>query len=304
MVKNKKKTLSICVPVFNRISLFERLLKSIKCNEPKLIEVIIIDDGSVDDIKGLIDLYKKKNKKIIYKYFRQKNMGVAHAMISAYKKSNGKYCIKMDTDDIFLKNGINNILRLLKNNKLNFSLNKKICGIIFGTKLIKKNKTIINCLPDKKVTNFLALRADLNNFYDCKEVVEREVILKRQMLIPSVNRVVQQSWLTMANFHDCITSKIIVAQKEYLDDGLSSHSAIVYKVREAKILAKMNVKISESKRYKSKLFKYRSELLAQKYAFHANIRIIKSFRNFFFAILAWPFYHYEKRLYKSIFHNK
>ena len=108
----------------------------------------------------------------------------------------------------------------------------------------------------------------------------------------------------MANFHDCITSKIIVAQKEYLDDGLSSHSAIVYKVREAKILAKMNVKISESKRYKSKLFKYRSELLAQKYAFHANIRIIKSFRNFFFAILAWPFYHYEKKLYKSIFHNK
>ena len=304
MEKNKKKTLSICVPVFNRISLFERLLKSIKCNEPKLIEVIIIDDGSVDDIKGLIDLYKKKNKKITYKYFRQKNKGVAHAIINAYKKSNGKYCIKTDTDDIFLKHGIDNILRILKDNELNFSLNKKICGIIFGTKLIKKNKIIINCLPDKKVTNFLAIRADLNNFYDCKEVVKRDIILKRQIPVPLANRVVQQSWLTMANFHDCITSKIIVAQKEYLDDGLSSHSAIGYKVREAKILAQMNVKISESKRYKSKLFRYRTELLAQKYAFHANIRIIKSFRNFVFAILAWPFYHYEKKLYKSIFKDK
>ena len=63
MEKNKKKTLSICVPVFNRIILLERLLKSIKCNEPKLIEVIIIDDGSADDIKGLINFYKKKIRK-------------------------------------------------------------------------------------------------------------------------------------------------------------------------------------------------------------------------------------------------
>ena len=72
MTKNKKKTLSICVPVFNRISLFERLLKSIKCNEPKLIEVIIYDDGSVDDIKGLIDLYKKKIKKFSKKIIKKK----------------------------------------------------------------------------------------------------------------------------------------------------------------------------------------------------------------------------------------
>ena len=157
----------------------------------------------------------------------------------------------------------------------------------------------------------IANKQDLPRALSAAQIAEKLELYKYlggvnsyQLPIPLVNRVVQQSWFIIANFHDCITSKIIVAQKEYLDDGLSSHSAIGYKVREAKILAKMNVKISESKRYKSKLFKYRAELLAQKYAFHANIRIIKSFRNFVFAILAWPFYHYEKKLYKSIFHNK
>ena len=304
MKKNNKKILSICVPVFYRVLLLKRLLKSIKCNEPKLIEIIIIDDGSTDNIKGLIDQYKKKNKKITYKYFRQKNMGVAHAMINAYKKSNGEYCIKMDTDDIFLPNGVNNILSFLDKNKDFIKKNKKICGVIFGTNLIFKEKKIINQLPNNIITNFLELKADLGVNFDCKEVVSRNVILKKQIYISRKIRVVQQSWFLIANFYDCISSKIIVAQKEYLEDGLSSNSGINYKVKESKILAKINLIISKSDKYKSKIFRYKSEILTQKYALHSNQNYINNFRDFIFSLLAWPLYKYEQILYKSIYKNK
>ena len=304
MTKNKKKTLSICVPVFNRISLFERLLKSIRCNNPKLIEVIIIDDGSVDDIKSLIDTYKKKNKKITYKYFKQKNAGVAHAMINAYKNSSGIFCIKMDTDDIFVSNGVNNILRFLEKNKYLIKKNKKICGAVFGTKLIFKEKKIINQLPNNIITNFLELKADFGIKFDCKEVVYRDVILEKQISIPQKIRVVQQSWFAIANFYDCITSKTIVAQKEYLEDGLSSNSAIGYKIKESKILAKMNLIISKSDKYKSRLFRYKAELLTQKYALHSNQKYINNFRDLLFFLLVWPLFKYEQILYKLILKNK
>lgn len=300
MKKNKRKTLSICVPVFNRIMLLERLIQSINCKNPRSIEVVIIDDGSSDDIKGLINLYKKKQKKITYRYFRQKNAGVAHAMLSAYRKSKGIYCIKMDTDDIFSLNGLDKILMTLEKKKSFIAKRKKICGIVFGTKLIFKERKVINSLPNNKITNFLELKADFKVNYDCKEVVLKKVILEKQIPISKKNRVVQQSWFNIANSYDCMTSKFLVAQKEYLEDGLSFNSGIIYKINEAATLAKINSTIAKSDRYKSKLFKYKSELLTQKYLLHSRQVIIKNIRNLFFLLLALPLFLYEKNLYKKV----
>ena len=54
------KLLSICVPVYNRPKLFDRLLQSIKTKNPLKIELVIINDGSSDNIYPLIKKFKKK----------------------------------------------------------------------------------------------------------------------------------------------------------------------------------------------------------------------------------------------------
>ena len=300
-MKRKKYLLSICIPVFNRYKLFKRLLNSIKSKNYKFLEIVIVNDGSNDNIESLVN---KINQKFETKYLFQKNKGVAHAMLAAYKMATGTYCIKMDTDDTFLPNGIDNILKILNNNKKVINENKKLCGIVFGTKLVWKNKTIINRLPDNIITNFLALRADLQNLYDCKEVVKRSVILQKQIPISSSNKVIQQSWFNIANYYDCLTSDSVVARKEYLDDGLSSNSAIKYKVKESKILAEMNFKIAKSKKYKSKIFRFRTKILAKKYAMHSNQKLIKNFSDVFFTILAWPLYKYEKLFFDYLKYSK
>ena len=56
-------------------------------------------------------------------------MGVAHAMLTAYQNSSCKYCIKMDSDDIFLKKGIDSIIEELEENS-NILKSKKVCGLI------------------------------------------------------------------------------------------------------------------------------------------------------------------------------
>ena len=130
------------------------------------------------------------------------------------------------------------------------------------------------------------------------------MILKRQIPIPKINRVVQQSWLTMANHHDCITSSLVVAKKSYLEGGLSDHSAIGYKVKEAKILAKMNFLIARYKRYKSKKFKFRAEILKHKYSLHANINKINNLRTLFYTALAIPFFLHEKFIFNMLGYTK
>ena len=58
------KLLSICVPVYNRLKLFDRLLQSIKTKNPLNIELVIINDGSSDNIYQLIKKFKKKKIKL------------------------------------------------------------------------------------------------------------------------------------------------------------------------------------------------------------------------------------------------
>ena len=269
------KLLSICVPVYNRLKLFDRLLHSIKTKNPFNIELVVINDGSSDNIFSSIKKFKKKNNKIRVKYIFQKNSGVAHAILKAYKYSSGMYCIKMDTDDVFVNKGIDFILNEINNKKKILQTNKKICGIVFGT-IIKNTKNINNRLPKNIITNFLSLRADLKIKYDCKEVVKTNLILKNQFKIPKKNRVVQQSWFLMANKFDCLTSSFIVAKKEYFKDGLSRNAGINYKIKEASILESINSQISNSNRYKSILFKIKCLVLRQKYAMHSKKKIFKN----------------------------
>ena len=75
--------LTICIPVFNRYYLLKRLLKSIKTKYPKKIECVLVDDGSEDNLFKLVKIFRKI--KILNLGIFTKNMGVAHAMLTAYQ---------------------------------------------------------------------------------------------------------------------------------------------------------------------------------------------------------------------------
>ncbi len=257
-LKKQMRLLSICIPTYNRLEELKKLFESIPDNEE--LEIIICDDGSTDATKLLIE-QNQKFKKIIYEF--QPNSGRALALNKALKLATGEYTIIMDSDDYFTKNGIEEILSTLKNN-LNFN------AFVFGTILKKGNEEIFN-IPPKTTTNFIKIRADLGVKGDLKEVVKSTIL--RDCLpdvLPGCRRIpTYLIWSAVAEKCDCLSIPTSVAVKEYLPGGMTD-KILYLKTLYSHPMSELYIRLSESKYYDSKKYRWRSRLLWARYSLHAN----------------------------------
>ena len=79
----------------------------------KNFELIIIDDGSNDNSKKIIDEFK--HPKIIKKIYN-KNIGSNRSNNIALKNAKGSYIIRLDADDYFQKNALKTFVDHIKRN--------------------------------------------------------------------------------------------------------------------------------------------------------------------------------------------
>ncbi len=94
----KKIKFSIIVPAYNTYCYIDRCLKSILKQNFKNLEIIVIDDGSTDNLKKQVNNLKKSYKNFI-RFYRTKHRGVSNARNLGLKKSRGEYIVFVDSDD-------------------------------------------------------------------------------------------------------------------------------------------------------------------------------------------------------------
>lgn len=89
--------LSIVIPVFNEKKTILEILKKIDNLDSSLKrELIIVDDGSTDGTRDILDtLRTRKDIKII---FKEKNSGKGDSLKIGFKESKGDYVIVQDAD--------------------------------------------------------------------------------------------------------------------------------------------------------------------------------------------------------------
>ena len=100
---------SIIIPVYNVEKYLKKCLDSIKNQSYKDYEVIIVNDGSTDNSKDILDEYD-------YKVINQKNQGLSVARNNGVKKATGEYLIFVDSDDYIEKDLLKEINKSLTNN--------------------------------------------------------------------------------------------------------------------------------------------------------------------------------------------
>ena len=89
--------LSVIIPVYNGDRFLERCVKSVEASTLKNIEIILIDDGSVDNSGVLCDKLAKEDNRILVVH--QQNAGVSAARNRGLERAQGKYFAFVDSDD-------------------------------------------------------------------------------------------------------------------------------------------------------------------------------------------------------------
>ena len=89
--------ISVVVPVYNTEKYLHKCIESILNQTFRNIEVILIDDGSVDGSGSICDEYKIKDERV--KVFHQPNSGVSVARNKGIIESTGNYICFVDSDD-------------------------------------------------------------------------------------------------------------------------------------------------------------------------------------------------------------
>ena len=121
--------LSILTATYNRAKYLERIYKSIHQNQLSSnieAEWIIIDDGSTDDTKEVVENFVSENK-VIIKYIFQKNSGKMAAINRGMKEVTGELIVDCDSDDFFAEDAF----RVIEKNAFNLLKNEKLYALCF-----------------------------------------------------------------------------------------------------------------------------------------------------------------------------
>ncbi|MBD5418819.1 MAG: glycosyltransferase family 2 protein [Bacteroides sp.] len=102
--------LTIFTPTYNRAYLLQNLYKSLSTQTNMDFEWIIVDDGSTDNTKDLVDKWIKK-KTVKIKFFQQENGGKHRAINKGVKEAKGDLFFIVDSDDTLTSDAVEWITR-------------------------------------------------------------------------------------------------------------------------------------------------------------------------------------------------
>lgn len=104
-LNNGNSLISIVIPAYNRADLLANIsIPSVIGQNNKKWELLIIDDGSIDDTREVVEGFSKEDKRI--KYFYKENGGQGSARNFGLKKSLGDYIVFLDSDDALLPSSL------------------------------------------------------------------------------------------------------------------------------------------------------------------------------------------------------
>ncbi len=95
----KRKTFSIIMPVWNRTNIVKRSIESILSQTFEDYELLIIDDGSEDDLERAVYPYLSEN----VLYFKIPHSGASAARNYGIKKAKGEFIAYLDSDNTWHK---------------------------------------------------------------------------------------------------------------------------------------------------------------------------------------------------------
>ena len=209
--------LSVLTPTYNRSQNLKTCYASLLLQSNKNFEWIIIDDGSTDDTKQVINEIIKDDK-IDVKYIYKKNGGKHTAINQGVKIANSSLTLILDSDDYLSWNAIEKIFECYTK----YSESPNICGFTF----LKKDgngQLMGRGFPEEGIYNFIELRINGKYQGEYCDVFFTKYLREYPFSEYEGENFIGEStvWIKISQKYDMVYVNEIIYNAEYLDGGLT-----------------------------------------------------------------------------------
>lgn len=143
--------LTVFTPTYNRIELLSRCYESMKRQTNQNFVWMIIDDGSNDDTKQIVEFWEKNQNKFKIQYYYKENGGLHTAYNEAIAHITTELCVCIDSDDFMPDDAVEKILKFWEKYG-----SEQYAGIV-GLDYDLSGNRIGDALPDQKSVNLIDL---------------------------------------------------------------------------------------------------------------------------------------------------
>lgn len=287
--------LAILTPTFNRAYTISKVYESLKKQTNSNFVWYIVDDGSSDNTKDIVNSFIENNDVVIH-YFYKDNGGRHTAINYGVERINEEYILILDSDDELLDNAVEVVL-----SKWEKYQDNSYVGCLSFLKVFP-NKSVIGkkYKEDEVVSNHIDFRYNKGLLGDMCEVWRSSVLKKYPFPVFGNEKFLSEAiiWNKIAFDYDTVYINEPIYVADYLEDGLSKNSLNVRYNNPVGALENANVFLN--KRFKISI-RVKNAILYDGFSFidKRKIKDIVSFaNNKFLCILFFPlgllFYLYIK----------
>lgn len=156
---SKSPLVSVICLCFNHEKFVEETLQSVINQTYKNIEIIVLDDYSVDNSVKIIEQFINHNPNIIF-IKNETNLGNTKSFNKALKKSNGNFVIDLAADDVLLPNCVELQIEKFENSSY------ENLGIVYGNaELISENGNYYSYYFDVDISKKVIEKRKTGNIY-------------------------------------------------------------------------------------------------------------------------------------------
>ncbi len=233
--------ISVIIPVYNVEEYLEECILSVINQTYKNLEIILVDDGSIDKSGYICDEYIKKDLRI--KVIHKINGGLSSARNVGIDNSTGDYLMFIDSDDYIKLDTCELLIESIKKEKADIV----ICDFYRNEKENKNKKIITQTFNSKEAIKEMLLQ---NNFDTSAwgKLFKKEVF--KNIYFPEGK--IFEDLATIYNVFDKADKIVYIAMKKYF-----------YRIRQSSI---MNSKFNKKKMDIYDIFKEINNFLLKKYS--------------------------------------
>ncbi|MEI3337519.1 MAG: glycosyltransferase family A protein [Clostridium sp.] len=215
---NYKYLVTIFTPTYNRARLLKRLYESLKEQSDKDFEWIIVDDGSKDNTKEVVQGFIKE-KIIPIKYLKKENEGKHIAINVGCDMAEGELFFIVDSDDYIPKEAIEEVKRDWEK----YRNNTGIAGLVYLKAWKNGNLMGRKFEKDEFISNHVKEYNKGGVWGEKLKILRTEIFRKNKFPKYENEKYVGEHvlWIEVSRKYDLVYINKVLYIAEYLEDGLT-----------------------------------------------------------------------------------